>query len=101
MILPMMGLAFVLFLGGIVGGILLYSRKSLRHLSPFAVVPVAAGVGAVFLCSILAIVLERAFNSEVGGIGFFAGYAFGGLFGAWFGYKYAISFRTPNKDRSW
>jgi hypothetical protein len=95
MILPMMGFVFVLFVAGIIGGIVLYACSSLRHLSPFAFVPIVASLGALLLCWGLAVGLERAFASErAGGLGFFGGYALGGILGTWLGYRLALSLRA-------
>ena len=70
MVLPMMGFVFVLLAAGVVGGSILFAWKPLRHFSPFALVAITGALGAVILCWTLAIGLERAFNSEIGGIGF-------------------------------
>jgi hypothetical protein len=95
MILPMMGLVFTLFVAGIIGGVAMYALRPLRHLSPFALVPIIGSLGALLLCWGLAVGLERAFTSErAGGLGFFGGYAFGGLLGAWLGYRLALSLRA-------
>src|ERR1700730_11901751 len=95
MILPMMGFVFVLFVAGIISGILLYAIRSLRHLSPFACVPIIASLGALLFCWGLAVGLEHAFTSErIGGLGFFGGYALGGILGAWLGYRLALSLRA-------
>ena len=55
----------------------------------------AGALGALALCCTLAIGLEWVFNSQTaGGIGFFGGYAFGGIVGAWGGYRAAIWIRA-------
>jgi hypothetical protein len=94
MILPMMGFVLVLFVGGIISGVALYAFSSLRHLSPFAFVPIIASLCALVLCWGIAVGLDRAFASErISGLGFLGGYAVGGLLSAWLGYRFALWLR--------
>jgi hypothetical protein len=91
MILPMMGALFVLFVIGLFGGVILYVSKPFRRCAPFALVPAIAAIGALILSWTLALGLERALNSVAGGYGFYGGYLLGSIFGAWLGYRFALS----------
>src|ERR1700730_14586765 len=94
MVVPMMGFVVVLLAVGVLGGIILFTWKTLRHYSPFAPVAITGALGALILCWTLALGLERTFNSEIGGAGFFGGYAVGGAVGAWLGYRVALLLRA-------
>ena len=91
MFLPMMGLLFTLFVGGVSCAMILAVVAAWRWLVPFTLIPILASVIAGVSCWGLAVGLEHTFNSvEAGGTGFFAGYVFGGLFGAGLGAGLAL-----------
>ncbi len=87
MILPMMGLLFVMFTAGALSAAFLFIRRPWRRFIPFVWVPILASTGALVLCWALALGLEQLFaSSRAGGVGFFAGYILGGLLGGGLGY---------------
>lgn len=97
MILPMMGLLFVIFTIGVLCAVCLFMVRPWRRFAPFAGVPILASIGALVLSWGLAVGLEQIFASQsAGGIGFFGGYALGAVVGAALGYWLALrSTRRP------
>ena len=82
MILPMMGLLFVVCAAGLLTAAILAIARPWRWCVPVALVPVLAAVGAFAFCWGLALGLERMFHSQqAGGVGFFGGYIVGGVLG--------------------
>ncbi len=99
MMLPMLGLLFMLFVAGLLSAPVLYLVPG-RRLAPFALVPIFGAVGAFVSCVGLSIGLEQLFASQrVGGLGFFGGYLLGGLLGASAGFRLArrlVRRQVPN-----
>ena len=82
MILPMMGFLFVLFGIGAIGGFIAALGGSTRLVFPTAVALLLGSTSSCALSWGLAVGLESLFgSSDLGGIGFFGGYAGGLLLG--------------------
>jgi len=103
----MMGFVVVLFEAGLIGGIILYFIKSLRHLSPFVLVAAAGALGAFLLFCTFTIGIESnrvAIPYSIGLSISFGGYIIGGVLGALCGCRLAIMIRrrfdTPFVRRS-
>jgi hypothetical protein len=95
MLFPLMGLLFMLFLGGLATGLLCLLIPRLRPWAPFVAFPsVLAALLAFCLSWGLALGLEKLLHSEpLAGIGFFGGLLLGGVGGALFGLLLAVQLR--------
>ncbi len=103
MILPMMGFLLALIVMGIVAGLALLAIPQWRSFAGFALVPLLAGITSLCASWALGVGLEAAFNSDgAGGIGFFGGYALGGLLGAALGWAAAVRIKWRRQlTRAW
>jgi len=95
MLFPMMGLLFMLVIGGVVAGVLSVLARPLRVWAPFiAFPPIAAGLLAFSLSWGLSLSVEALLHSERwAGISFFGGYVLGGLSGFASGLLLAVKIR--------
>ena len=95
MLLPMMGFLFLLIIAGVFAGVVCLLFRRLRSWALFvALPPILGGAFSFALCWGLAFSIERLLHSERwAGIGFFGGYAGGGLLGAGIGLLLALKVR--------
>jgi hypothetical protein len=95
MLFPMMGLLFMLVIGGVAAGIFFLLVRPLRVWAPFiAFPPIAAGLLAFSLSWGLSLSVEQFLHSERwAGICFIGGYALGGLSGFAAGLLLAVKIR--------
>ena len=89
MILPMMGLLFMLFITGLALGAVLAFVPTWRSRAPLAIIPILASLGSCAGAWGGAIGLESLISSPAGGAGFFGGYVLGGILGAGAGWRIA------------
>ena len=92
MLLPMFGLLIVLMVAGGLASLVAVADPNHARLALYiGFVSLFAGLGAVFFSAVLALIGEVIFQShDLSGVGFLAGYIFGGLGGAVFGLKRAV-----------
>ncbi len=95
MLLPMMGLLFLIVIVGVCTGIVFILSRRLRPWAPFVAFPlIFAGTLSFGFCWGLSLLAERLLNSEVwAGVGFFGGYIGGGLLGCGLGVLLALRIR--------
>jgi hypothetical protein len=95
MLLPMMGLLFLLIICGVAGGTVFFIFRQLRVWAPFVLFPpILGGTLAFGMCWGLSLLAERLLNSKFwAGVGFFGGYIGGGLLGVGLGILIAFRLR--------
>ena len=94
MVMPMLGfLTFLIIVGGLATLVAVGDPRHARIAPYLGFVFLFAGLGALLLCSGLALIGELLRSESLTGIGFFAGYAIGGLGGAVFGLTKAVKRR--------
>jgi hypothetical protein len=95
MLLPLMGLLFALFLGGLAAGVLCFLIPRLRQWAPLVAFPsILAALLSFCLGWGLALGLEKLLHSEpLAAIGFFGGLLLGGVGGALLGLLLAVRLR--------
>ena len=87
MLMPMFGFISTLLVVGGLGTLLAIGDPRNARLAPYiGFTALFAGLGALLLSLLLLLIGEQVLRSEtLGGLGFFGGYALGGLSGALFG----------------
>jgi len=95
--IPMLGFAFSTFVFGAILGLILFFLPWTRRYYTFAFIPIIGGVGAVILCMFASLTLEQLISTTVGGYGFFGGYIFGGLLGAFIGLRIALKYSRTRR----
>jgi hypothetical protein len=94
MFMPMLGLLTVLIVVGGLATLVAVGDPGHARIAPYlGFVFLFAGLGALVLCLGLALIGELLHSESLTGIGFFAGYAIGGLAGAVFGLTKAVKRR--------
>lgn len=93
----MMGMCLALCALGFGAGVVALFVPRLRRFSAFAfLLPLLSGIGALALAWGLAVFVEKVTgSSNAGGLGFFGGYAVGGLGGAVVGFVLARRIKVP------
>ena len=96
MLLPMMGILFLLIIVGVFAGVVCLLFRRLRSWALFvALPPVLAGAFSFALCWGLSLSIDRLFHSNRwAGVGFFGGYVVGGLLGGGIGLLLALKVRS-------
>ena len=92
--MPMLGFVTVLIVVGGLATLVAVADPLHARIAPYlGFVFLFAGLGALLLCLSLALTGELLTSEKLAGLGFFAGYAIGGLGGAVFGFTQAIKRR--------
>jgi hypothetical protein len=100
MVLPMLGFLSVLIVVGGLATLVAVGDPTSWRIAPYlGFVFLFAGLGALLLSFSLALIGELPGSEELTGIGFFAGYAIGGLGGGVFGLTRAAKRRRRIESR--
>jgi hypothetical protein len=100
MVMPMLGFLSVLIVVGGLATLVAVGDPRHARIAPYlGFVFLFAGLGALLLCFTLALIGELLNSETLTGIGFFAGYAIGGLGGGVLGLSQAVK-RRRRRDPS-